>query len=224
MRRRMSLGVLVLWVALASGQLMAAQSADEQIKLLREKVERLEKRVAALEELIRPLEDKLRVDGRRAALTETSRRRMRKDLEQFSRDQLAEIEKLYQVANRKWGSPEAKASLEKLIKDFPAGNRTGCAVLYMGQMSQGAEREKRLKAAIEKHGDCCYGDGVNVGAYARFILAHHYWQSGKKEEAAKLFGEIRQSYTDAIDHKGRLLLDMIPKEAAGKPLEPKKDN
>ena len=129
----------------------------------------------------------------------------------YSQEQLREIETLYQTANKEWNSPVAKAALKDLIAKYPKANRTGCAVLYMGQMSDGEEKAAYLDRAIKEFGDCFYGNGVQVGAYARFYLAHHYQKAGKEKEAKALFDEIRESYPEAIDHKGRKLAALLPK-------------
>ena len=43
--------------------------------------------------------------------------------------------------------------------------------MYAGQRSKGDTAVKWYKKAIADHGDCLYGDGAIVGAYARFYLA-----------------------------------------------------
>ena len=110
-------------------------------------------------------------------------------------------------------SPEAIQNLKLIInnEEYARANRTGCALLYLAQVSE-RDKEKYLKAAIEKHSDCWYGDGVQVGAYARFHLAFHYHRLGKQEQAEALFEEIRRRYPDAVDHRGRRLADSIPSE------------
>jgi hypothetical protein len=135
--------------------------------------------------------------------------RMQKDLEIYSRRELQEIETLYQVANKKWKSEEGKKSLEKLIEKYNNANRTGCALLYLGQMSIGKERENYLMQAIKGFSDCFYGDGVQVGAYARYYLAHHYNAIGNKVKSETIFQEIRKQFPYAINHKGELLSDLI---------------
>jgi len=139
------------------------------------------------------------------------RKKYEEDKKTYSEEQLREIETLYQVANKQWRTPEAKESLKKLIEMYPKSNRTGCAVQYMGQMSSGEEKEKYLRLAIQDFGDCYYGNGVQVGAYARFCLAYYYKEIGKEKEAKTFFDEIRKDYPDAVNHKGRLLIDSIPK-------------
>jgi len=141
--------------------------------------------------------------------------RMRQDTRRFSKDQVAEAEDLYQVANKNWRSPEAAASLKTMIEKFPEMNRTGCAVLYLGQWSSGDEREQYLKRAVEKHSDCYYGNGTQVGGFARYLLGHYYREQGKTAEADKLFDEIRKNYPEAITHRGDLLVAVLREEAKG---------
>jgi hypothetical protein len=135
--------------------------------------------------------------------------RSARDRDIYSSQQLSEIESLYQVANKKWRTQEAKDSLKKMLDKYDKANRTGCSLLYMGQMSSGREKEEYLLEAIENHGDCWYGDGVNVGSYARLHLAEYYKETGKGEEAVKLWREILEKYQNAIDHRGNLLKDTV---------------
>jgi hypothetical protein len=179
---------------------------------------RLEKRVADLETEVAELKAALAPVLAEAKAKEVAdqqrikaKERMRKDTEIYSRDELREIERLYQVANKQWKTQEGKDSLKALIEKFDQANRTGCALLYLGQMSTGDEREDYLKQAIEEFSDCFYGDGVQVGAYARYYLAYHYKNAGEQNKAAKLFSEMEQQYPDAIDHKGNLLSTLIRK-------------
>jgi TolA-binding protein len=139
------------------------------------------------------------------------RRRTEEDRKTYTAEQLREIETLYQVANKQWNTQEAKDSLKTLIKKYPKANRTGCAVQYMGQMASGEEKEKYLKLAIKEFGDCFYGSGVQVGAYARLYLGHYYKGKGMEKEAKALFDEIRKDYPDAVNHKGKRLVEMLPK-------------
>ena len=139
------------------------------------------------------------------------RARYEEDRKTYSGEQLREIEQLYQAANKDLKSPEAKKHLNNLIEKYPKANRTGCAVQYMGQMSTGAEKEKYLRMAIRDFGDCYYGSGVQVGAYARLYLAYYYKELGKEKEAKALFDEIRKDFPDAVNHKGKPLAGMLPK-------------
>jgi hypothetical protein len=76
-------------------------------------------------------------------------------------------------------------------------------------MSKGDERARLLKDCTGKFNDCFYGDGVQVGAYARFLLAEDYINKGEEKKAAALYGEISTKYADAVDHRGHLLVDGI---------------
>ena len=51
-----------------------------------------------------------------------------------------------------------------------------------------------------------FSSAVQVGAYARFVLAQRYSADGQSGKADKLIEELKQAYTDAIDHRGRSLL------------------
>ena len=139
------------------------------------------------------------------------RKRTAEDRQTYSAEQLREIETLYQSANKELSNPEAKAALKTLIEKYPKANRTVCAVQYMGQMSKGKEKEEYLLLAIKDFGDCYYGSGVQVGAYARLYLGHYYKGEGKEKQAKALFDEIRKDYPDAVNHKGKKLVDNLPK-------------
>jgi tetratricopeptide (TPR) repeat protein len=183
----------------------AEAGTDPSNAALAERLQALEARVQALEQ---------RVPGAPVAgpsLRDRFQARMAKDRATYTEAQLGEIEELYQVANRQWNSPEAQSSLKKLVESYGQANRTGCAILYLGQMSDGADKERYLKQAAADFADCWYGDGVQVGAYARFYLANYYQDRGDKAEAARLYAEIRQLYPDAVNHKGRLLSEIMPR-------------
>ena len=143
------------------------------------------------------------------ALRARAQERMRGDLAFYSREQFQDIEALYQEANRDLRAPDAKQKLQALVEKYPAANRSGCAILYLAQLSQGEEAEKYLKQAIEKHENAWYGDGAQVGAFARFQLARLYWQASKQEEARTLAQEIRTKFPAAVDHNGRRLVDLL---------------
>lgn len=191
---------LIVWMA------AFCLRADELTDLKKEN-ESLKKENAELREQVNGLiqNAKPRVD-RKAGI----RARYGKDKAIYSEEQLREIEQLYQSANKDLKNPEVKKALAALIEKYPKANRTGCAVQYMGQMSAGEEKEKYLRMAIENFGDCYYGDGVQVGAYARYYLAYYYNEIGKQREANELFEEIRKHYPDAVNHKGRLLVELLP--------------
>jgi hypothetical protein len=183
---------------------------EQEVQKLRAEVEALKAQIEELKEYIGPLKEKYIAEQLVKTHQAKAQERMAKDIELYSREELREIEQLYQVANREWRTDEAKESLEKLILKYRKANRTGCAVLYLGQMSEGEEKLQYLQSAIKNHSDCYYGDGVQVGAYARFHLAHYYKQLGKVEEATILVDELKKQYPHAIDHRGNLLRDHYP--------------
>jgi len=176
---------------------------------LEKRVAELEQEVAALKAELAPILAEAKAKEIVAEQRAAAKQRMRKDAEIYSRDELKEIESLYQVANKQWRTEEGKDSLKQLIEKYDKANRTGCALLYLGQMSKGKEREEYLKQAIDGFSDCFYGNGVQVGAYARYYLAYHYKEAGEKEKSDQLFAELKTQYPNAINHKGKLLSDII---------------
>ena len=202
----------ILFVLLLVSTIAVPARAQEDLP---KRVADLEKRVAELEKLLEPLKREMVVRKRREKMQVLARRRMKEDQKVFNQAQLDSIEQIYQVANRKWNTVEAMDSLTKLMKEFPKANRTGCGVLYLAQMSKDdIEKEFLLKKAIKSFNDCWYGDGVQVGPYARLLLAHHYARKNKAEAAAKLAAELKTNYPEAIDHQGRLLIELLPKAEA----------
>ncbi len=194
----------VLMALMASSCLHADELSD-----LKKENESLKQEVAELRRQVQSVKSQNTTPAtdRKAGI----RAKYEEEKKTYSEDQLREIERLYQTANKDLKSPEAKKTLNTLIEKYPKANRTGCAVQYMGQMSAGEEKEKYLRMAIKDFGDCYYGNGVQVGAYARFYLAYYYKEAGKEKEAKALFDEIRKDYPDAVNHKGKLLIDMLPK-------------
>ncbi len=180
---------------------------------------KVEKREASgqsgMEKTSKPLAAKALPEQILAQQQAKARERMRRDAETFSPQELREIETLYQVANKKWRSEEARESLKTLVEKYKKANRTGCAILYLGQMSRGDDRIAYFKQAIADHGDCFYGDGVQVGALARVFLGQAYLDNAKADQenadkAKVLFDEIRKDYADAVDHRGNLLIEQLP--------------
>lgn len=185
------------------GQTAGAANTEDRLAAL-------EKRVAALEAQLGTKPDS---SPDAAAAVEknklAARARARKDTEVYDQDERREIETLYQVANKNWRSPEAVENLEKLIAKYDKANRTGCATLYLGQMSEGETRLKYLKRAVDDFSDCFYFNGCQVGGYARLVLADTLMKEGKKDEAVKLIDELRKDYATATDHRGRLISEVI---------------
>jgi TolA-binding protein len=212
-----ALRVLATVIVLAAGAgVSPIRAAEEDAAAMRE-------RIAALEKRISELEDKAGSDKKLERLREenkaNARKRAAEDRNHYKPEELAEIESLYQVANKNWRTDEARESLKKLLDKFDKSNRTGCATLYMGQMSQGKDRIEYLTRAVEKFSDCYYLNGCQVGGYGRYVLALTLWQEGEKDKARALLGELKKKYKDAIDHQGRPMAEIA--EAAEKELDAK---
>ena len=166
-------------------------------------------KVSQQEKQLKPVIAQQNAQARQSTLRAKFDQKMAQDQQKYSRQQLSDAEQLYQVANQKWGTLEASNNLQTMIQKYPDINRTGCAVLYVAQMSKGDERAGYLQDCINKYNDCFYGDGVQVGVYARFQLAQEYRANGKRAKADALFNEIKSKYPDAVDHSGNLLVNLI---------------
>lgn len=149
----------------------------------------------------------------RAALVKKAREHMSLDNDIYSAEQRREIEGLYQSISKNWQKDEGEKALNELLKKYKTANRTGCAILYLGQMNEGKKREEYLNKAITEYNDCYYGNGVQVGAYARYLLGIYYMQNKQEKKAEKLFEEIKKHYPDAINHKGMPLVQLIEKQS-----------
>ena len=166
-------------------------------------------KVTQLEKMMAPVKAQQAAADRQKALGQKFAQRMAQDQQKYTQEQLRDAENLYQTANQKWGTLEASNSLRAMIEKYADLDRTGCAVLYLAQMSKGDDRAGYLQDCIDKYNDCFYGDGVQVGVYARFLLAQDCRSNGERAKADALFNEIKAKYPDAIDHSGKLLVDQI---------------
>lgn len=205
----MKYGMMIVVMSLLVSPALAEDSA--RIKALEDRIVALEKRIAALEPAAEPVVEKMSAGQVMGTQQQKARERMAKDSAVYSPAELREIESLYQVANKKWKTQQGKDSLKLLVEKYDRANRTGCALLYLGQMSKGDEREEYLEDAMDDYSDCYYENGVQVGAYARFLLAYHYKETGEDDDAEDLLKEIRKDYPDAVNHNGELLVDLIGK-------------
>jgi beta-lactamase regulating signal transducer with metallopeptidase domain len=141
---------------------------------------------------------------------ERARQRGNEDSKHYARAELLDIESIYRELSGMRKGTDMQEKIELLIKKYPKANRTGCAWLYLAQRSSKDKKEKYLEEAIRNYGDCYYYDGVQVGAYARYLLGISFLEDKKPDEAQKLFEEIKIHYPDAIDHSGKKLLSCIP--------------
>jgi outer membrane murein-binding lipoprotein Lpp len=136
------------------------------------------------------------------------------DVRTHTEAKVVEVENAYQVIIRNFGSPECIEAHKKFIKKYPGFNRTGCALSELAGMSEftSPETEQCYKECIQKYDDCYWGDGVQVGPFARFGLANYYKNTGQNDKAEALYTEIKDDYPDSIDHSGQLLVDCINKQ------------
>ncbi|MBL4702592.1 MAG: hypothetical protein JKX85_15195 [Phycisphaeraceae bacterium] len=195
---------LLVLIALIPSMGLADESVTSEPTSL-QRIAQLETRVAQLEDLIRPLLIDYEIKTRRAQNKQLAKVRMRQDVDTYTLAQRKEIEKLYQAANRNFRGADAKANLLKVVADYPKANRSGCALVYLAQTSKGDPQINYLKLAIENYSDCFYGNGVQVGAYARLLLAVRWVNDGNQQKAAKLLDELAKQYPRSLDHKGQPL-------------------
>jgi len=158
---------------------------------------------------LKPLEAQQLRESRQQSFGANFEKRLAQDQGKLTQAQLQEAEQLYQVANTNWGTPEAIQSLQTMIKKYPDCDRAGCATLYLAQMSNGDDRARYLQSCIDDYNDCYYGDGVQVGAFARFLLVQDYRSQGDDQKANVLSNEIKTKFAGAIDHQGNLLVDSL---------------
>jgi hypothetical protein len=140
--------------------------------------------------------------------------RMQQDRRRYSREAVSDADAAYaELAAKQWRGAEAAGVLRTMLEKFPELNRTGCAVLnYAISAETDDEREQYLRRAVDKHSDCFYEDGVQVGGMARYLLGHHYRAHGKTAEADKLFDEIRAHFPEALTHARERLVAVIDAE------------
>jgi beta-lactamase regulating signal transducer with metallopeptidase domain len=194
-------------------------SDKERIEQLEKRIKELEARLAAAEKNADPAASDPAAAPRAhvEAQIAKARERMRADRKKHSADEIEECEQLYQVANRQWRTPQAKESLQTMLDKYADMNRTGCALVYMGQMTTGDKKVEYLRKAIDDFSDCYYGNGTQVGPWARALLGWHYQENGEPEKAKMLFDEIKEKYPDAIEHHGKLLVKVVEASAATQP-------
>jgi tetratricopeptide (TPR) repeat protein len=200
----------ILLSALAASSPLLAQTNTEDVAQLTRRVEQLEKKMQEISTFLEPLRGQQSIiANRRKALQSRQEKRLAQDRDKYAQEDLIEAEKLYSVVSQKGGTPEAADSFATLLKKYPDNDRVGCALLYIAQRAHGDERIKDLQECIDKYGDCIYGDGVEAGAFARYLLAKEYSSKGDTKQAAALAEEIKNKYSDAIDHGGNLLVDLL---------------
>lgn len=196
-------------VLLGVAATLSAHNQNARIAELERRVARLEKASSFKQGNVTSTskaDDKANVTQQRVK----ARKRMMEDYRRYSKKQRREIESLYKSRGYKYGSPEKTKNLKLVTSKYSRSNRAGCAMLYLGQFSgEDDKQEYYLKKAINNYSDCFYGNGVQVGAYARFWLANIYKKTGRQDKAHELYKEIKAKYPNAIDHKGKRLAPQI---------------
>jgi len=131
----------------------------------------------------------------------------------YSDVELQDMDRLYRSAHHD-AFPmllrrDAGPILRKLVAEYPMSTRAGCAVLDLGQLANGEERERYLKQATANHSEAWCESGVQVGALARARLAIYYAELGRLAEAEQLAGEMLAMFPGAIDPSGAPLDDLL---------------
>lgn len=124
----------------------------------------------------------------------------------YSTTELQDIEARYRSAHQELVpeslKPGAALLLADLVDKYPRSTRAGCAVVELAQTSNGDVRRHYLALAIDRHSDAWCGNGVQVGALARALLAVSYADAGRFDEAERIAREMMQLFPDAVDSAG----------------------
>ena len=179
---------------------LAATAQDStRIKELERRVKTLETRVARSNQ-----------SSEAKKMSEIAHERDAKDMEKFSREDLARAEQMYQRANRNLADERSKDILDSVVALYPQFNRAGCAQLYRAQRDHGSEKERLLIDCINRFSDCFYMDGTQVGPLAMLYLAAHYQRTDREADARRLIKRLKKECRDAVGHDGKLLVDKLP--------------
>lgn len=139
-----------------------------------------------------------------ATLRLEARARMAKDKATYTAQELVDIEALYGQGSMK--TEAGQRAYATLITRFPLANRAGCAALYLARVATGDDQKAKLKHAIRDYNDAWYGDGTQVGPYARTLLALQLKKDGDIDAAKRLAAEVAASTPNAVEHQGRSLV------------------
>jgi hypothetical protein len=210
------LGLLAaLAIAVPSAFAAKKPTAAEETAKLKAEIDNLKAEIAfvrdklaGLERTLGPVLAEAEAKARQRALRPRFEERSEADKKVYTQAQLDEAWRLhlnYRDPAVGWGSKQARKDQAAVIKKVPKANVAGCALVYLAQMAEGDEQTAYLEQAIREYGDCFYGDGVQVGAFARYLLAQAYLEKGDKGQADRLFAEIRSQFPGAIDHNGDFL-------------------
>ncbi len=134
--------------------------------------------------------------------------RMDKDAIFYSKEERVEIEKLYQFWKTRKGK-ERQAIAITLLRRFPKANRTGCTLYLLALDNARQKRIDLLKQVIQNHSDCWFGNGMQVGATARYHLIRILMETGKQEEAEQYREELNTLFPDAVDGIGKRFSELL---------------
>lgn len=202
----------ILMAEMAASSLLLAQGTGNEVAQLNQRVAQLEKQVQEISQFLETLKAQQARDSRMQARRSGFERRAAQDKDKYTVDQMVEVESMYRGIVENWSSISDATRAERLVtmvRKYPDANRSGCATLDIAEGAQGDRRGTYLREAVEKYSDCFYGDGVQVGPYARFLLAEDFKRNGNEEKAVALYNEIKSKYAEAIDHHGELLVERI---------------
>lgn len=186
-----------LVIAFSNPKESSVKTVIPQIKTVPKPVEKKYKKVSEEEH-----QENIKNEKRKA------RKRMYADMKKFSSKENKEIESLYQ-AMYKLKDPEKTKSLKKLIAKYPSANRAACALLYLAYCQKGNEQETSLLKVIRKYSDCYYGDGVNVGACAKYFLARFYLKTHNMDKLKLILKDLRKNHRTAISHSKQNLASLV---------------
>lgn len=184
----------------------AVDTPEQQIRALK-------KQIRELESVAEPVRKRYAPDSIVRMNMALARARANDDRKIFTKAEQAEIDREYREAVS--GTVD---ELREFVERYPGSNLTGCAFLLLARKeTTHAEKERLLLEAIENYNDCYYRNGIQVGPYARFFLAHIYMAQRRYEKAKQLLETVRTEYPEAIAHK-RTLLKIIIGELVDRPV------
>ncbi len=142
-------------------------------------------------------------------LRDKARARYLQDIRTYSKEDMRDANELYSTLKRRWRNAEGKKSLKLLQELYPKANRTGCALVEAGKRTTGQQKFDLFQLAIDNYSDCFYPDGVQIGPYAKLLLASAYAKKGDWEQSNQLLDDIVKHHSEAINHSGEYLAALI---------------
>jgi len=119
-------------------------------------------------------------------------------------------QKIATLMKSKQGSAlQAEALWLQLRDNYPDDNRVGCGALYLARMyhrsGQNSKAADMYRITIRSYYDHRYGDGTQVGPYAKYQYSLLLESWGRKSEARALLQSIVRDDADALNHAGQRL-------------------